>query len=76
MFVFQIMFYSLVFAYLILELCLSSGGKITDIYCDSNKNEFYLPQGDLCKKCDRCAPGLGLEPLKVKMLITIVHLIE
>lgn len=76
MFVFQIMYYSLVFACLILELCLSSGGEINDIYCDSNKNEFYLPQGDLCKKCDRCAPGLGFEPLEVKMLITIVHLIE
>ena len=70
------MFYSLVFACLILEFCLSSGGKITAIYCDNNKNEFYLPQGDLCKKCDRCAPGFGLEPIEVKMLITIVHLIE
>ena len=58
------MIHSLVFACLMLELCLSSGGKITHIYCDNNKNEFYLPQGDLCKKCDRCAPGFGLEPLE------------
>lgn len=37
----------------------------TDIYCDYSKHEFYLPQGDFCKRCDRCPPGFGLEQLKV-----------
>ncbi|XP_063413007.1 uncharacterized protein LOC134695626 isoform X2 [Mytilus trossulus] len=36
----------------------------TDIYCDYSKHEFYLPQGDFCKRCDRCPPGFGLEQLK------------
>ncbi|XP_052078681.1 uncharacterized protein LOC127716493 isoform X1 [Mytilus californianus] len=36
----------------------------TDIYCDYSKHESYLPQGDFCKRCDRCPPGFGLEQLK------------
>ncbi|XP_052078685.1 uncharacterized protein LOC127716493 isoform X5 [Mytilus californianus] len=36
----------------------------TDIYCDYRKHEFYLSQGDFCKRCDRCPPGFGMEELK------------
>jgi hypothetical protein len=56
-----------VFTVVLISILGFTTGEIADHheYCDVNNNEFYLPQGDICKKCDRCGSGFGIESLKV-----------
>lgn len=56
-----------VFTVVLISILGFTTGEIADHheYCDVNNNEFYIPQGDICKKCDRCGSGFGIESLKV-----------
>ena len=56
-----------IFTVVLISILGFTTGEIADHheYCDVNNNEFYLPQGDICKKCDRCGSGFGIESLKV-----------
>lgn len=60
----------------LISLCSLSYGQFDSpqVYCDPKANEFYMSQGDFCKKCDRCSPGFGLEPLrKATLQIDRIH---
>ncbi|CAC5393064.1 unnamed protein product [Mytilus coruscus] len=47
-------------------------GEIT--YCNYIQHEHYVRQGDFCKTCDQCFPGLGLAPFTERQFeIDLIH---
>lgn len=47
-------------------------GEIT--YCNYIQHEHYVRQGDFCKTCDQCFPGLGLAPFTERQFeIDLMH---